>query len=952
MRLLKIIIIALSSICFGLNAIGQANATLNILTLNAGQVNAGSVVDLQVSVGNTGPGSIAVNKVRAQISIPIAIATALPNIQQTGLPAGWIILSNTGAGITVCNGTDVIPAGEQRQIFIKIQGTAVGGPSTINGSLSFGPGSGVCSGPGSLPGDNTADNTSTTSITVVAVAACNISATANAGTITCNGGTTTVTSTATGAAGPIEYSLDGTNFQSTNSFTVGAGTYTVTVRETGRPSCSTITNTVNITEPLIVQPPLITSITQPTCITVTGSVQIGGLPPGNWTITNIPGGATTAGTGITTIITGLTGGTYAFTVTNVAGCTSAESANTVINPISVPTAPTVDLVQPTCSIATGTVTIISSTTGSTFSLDGNTYAAYPVGGYTVIAGPHTLTEQNSSGCISPVTNFSTTMQPATPGTPVIDLIIQPSCAISTGSVILSGLPSGNWTIDPGNISGNTTTTAINNLSPGTYNFTVTNDAGCTSNATADVIINTVPGAPAAPAINILQPTCTVATATITITSAAAGLVFSFDGNVYTAYPAGGYITTAGAHTLTAQNAASCISTSTNITVNPQPATPANPVVSIVQPTCNVAIATVSITSITTGLTFSLDGVSYASYPTGGYSIPSGLHTLTAQNSDGCSSGITNFTIDAQPASPTGTLSAGTILCNSGATTLTVTASGGTGSYEYSLDNNPFQLSNNFIVVAGTYSVKVRDANLCVGTVPDITIIQPSPITATAVAGTAQSCSSGTTTLTVNASGGTGNLEYSLNGGSFQSGNIFTVDATGSPYSVTVKDANNCSSTTNEVSVTLPAALVVLTNAPRIAQCGGTTTVTVTGQGGIVPYTGEGVFNKGPGNWSFSITDAAGCTASATINIEAPGCLYLNVYPNPTKNIININHSIAGPGATMQIFSVTGQRLLTRTVAENSFFTSLDVSKLPGATYILVFINDGEKKQMKFEKVTK
>jgi len=93
------------------DASGQANATLNILTLNSGQVILGGTVDIQVTVGNTGPGSITTNKVRAQISIPIAIATALPTPQQTGLPSGWTVTVNTGGSITVCNGTDAIPAG-------------------------------------------------------------------------------------------------------------------------------------------------------------------------------------------------------------------------------------------------------------------------------------------------------------------------------------------------------------------------------------------------------------------------------------------------------------------------------------------------------------------------------------------------------------------------------------------------------------------------------------------------------------------------------------------------------------------------------------------------------------------------------------------------------------------------------------------------------------------------
>jgi Secretion system C-terminal sorting domain len=142
------------------------NANINIVTANAGVVNQGSTIDLSVSVTNTGANPIQRNRVRPFISIPVAIASALASPLQTGLPAGWVITANAGSTITICNGTDVIPAGETRTAIIKIQGTAVGGPSTIGGTLQFGPGTTVCTGLGTLNGDSPADNTSTTTITV------------------------------------------------------------------------------------------------------------------------------------------------------------------------------------------------------------------------------------------------------------------------------------------------------------------------------------------------------------------------------------------------------------------------------------------------------------------------------------------------------------------------------------------------------------------------------------------------------------------------------------------------------------------------------------------------------------------------------------------------------------------------------------------------------------------
>ena len=144
------------------------NANINIGTANAGVVNQGALLDLSISVTNTGANPILANRVRPSISLPTTIGSAAANALQTGLPAGWIITANTGGVITICNGTDVIPAGVTRVAVLKIQGVAIGGPSTIGSTLQFGPGTAVCTGLGTLNGDMPADNISQTSMTVVA----------------------------------------------------------------------------------------------------------------------------------------------------------------------------------------------------------------------------------------------------------------------------------------------------------------------------------------------------------------------------------------------------------------------------------------------------------------------------------------------------------------------------------------------------------------------------------------------------------------------------------------------------------------------------------------------------------------------------------------------------------------------------------------------------------------
>jgi Secretion system C-terminal sorting domain len=146
---------------------GQANAFIQVLTLNSGNVDLGGTGDIQITVGNSGPTSnIAANNVRTQVSVPSALVSLLPNAQQTGIPAGWIITSNNGTTIQLCNGSDVITPGTQRNIIIKIQGNTIGGPLTVSGGLSFRSGTN-CAAPGTLAGNNTADDNGTSSITVV-----------------------------------------------------------------------------------------------------------------------------------------------------------------------------------------------------------------------------------------------------------------------------------------------------------------------------------------------------------------------------------------------------------------------------------------------------------------------------------------------------------------------------------------------------------------------------------------------------------------------------------------------------------------------------------------------------------------------------------------------------------------------------------------------------------------
>ena len=148
----------------------------------------------------------------------------------------------------------------------------------------------------------------------------------------------------------------------------------------------------------------------------------------------------------------------------------------------------------------------------------------------------------------------------------------------------------------------------------------------------------------------------------------------------------------------------------------------------------------------------------------------------------------------------------------------------------------------------------------------------------------------------------------------------------------------------------PLLLKATATSPRILYCGGKTDVTVAATGGTAPYTGIGNFIGDAGIFTFTVTDAKGCIAITQIDIEAPGCGTLQGYPNPTKDFITINHTIAEAGASMQLYTIQGQKLLTKPVALEAFKTTIDVRMYTAGTYIAVFQNGNDRKSFLFEKV--
>lgn len=480
-----------------------------------------------------------------------------------------------------------------------------------------------------------------------------------------------------------------------------------------------------------------------------------------------------------------------------------------------------------------------------------------------------------------------------PDAPDITLT-QPDCFTATGVITINS-PIGNeytYSIDGTNYQ---SAAVFNTVAPGTYTVYVQNNSGCITEYNP-VTIDPALVTPATPDAAIVQPTCAVSTATITVNSpTGADLTYSINSTDYQA--ATEFTDVApGNYTLSVVNGDGCMATIA-IVIDQQPPTPAVPNVTASQPNCNTSSGKLTVNSpLGAGLTYSIDGTNYQAG-----SIFSGLaqgnYTVTVKNTFGCTAESASFTINEPPLPvPSPQLSASHPDCFTGVGTISVNSPLGAG-YTYSVDGINFQAGTLFTnMVPGDYTVLVKSADGC--TAGGSINIAPSPGTP-AVADLTVSqpdCGAMTGTITVNSPVGPA-LTYSINGVNFQQSTVFTGLAPGS-YTITVRNSAGCISVTNPVTINPSPAVPVIPVITAVQATCYTPTGTITIISPIgadliysidgINYQPETEFTDLTAGVTYNVTvmNAAGCTAMSlpltihdapyvppvpTVTVQQPDC---------------------------------------------------------------------------------
>lgn len=696
--------------------------------------------------------------------------------------------------------------------------------------------------------------------------------------ILCYGATTTLTVTASGGSGTLQFSLNDVDYQAGNTFTVGAGTYTVFIKDD---NCTKSFGPYTITQPTQV----VLSVLSKTNIlcygNTTGAISVkstGGTPPYTYSLDDADYSNTTG------VFTGLAANTYTVHTKDANNC--GPFTQTVV--VSQPSAPLdvqTAITQPSCYLQGKILlTVTGGTAPYTYDwadlpgtnnpkdrtgLEDGTYTVTVTdkNGCTFVSGPHTLTNADAP-CLGTTVcstdgayKFSTDPDPANV---LYTWRIEDLSDNSDQSVwITSGQGTPNIVID------------WTSAADGGYLVCVIaeNDCGSTTEICKTVYVNS------AIASASLNSICEGGDLQLFASGGESYVWSGPDGfSSSSANPVIYNVTSAnaGLYTVTVTTSRGCQSTA-DVTVTL--GTPPSLSTSVTDATCGQADGAIDLTVTPAGVyTFLWSNGSTDEDLT---NIPAGNYTVTVTNAGGCEVVLTVSVNNSDGPSISGNVT--NIECygdNTGEIDATVT--GGTGPYSYSWSNGSTDEDLTGLA-AGEYLLTVTDATGC-NAFYNVTLTEPNPLNLdyTKVDVLCNGGATGSINLVV--TGGTGVYSFSWDKDStpYSTDEDLTTLGAGL-YEVTVTDANSCVATIS-VTITEPAqALSATATADPMVSCFGGSDgyIGLSVAGGTEPYTyawtGPGVFTATTkniqdliaGTYEVTITDANGCTFSTNATVTEP-----------------------------------------------------------------------------------
>ncbi|MEM6319616.1 MAG: SdrD B-like domain-containing protein, partial [Bacteroidota bacterium] len=325
-------------------------------------------------------------------------------------------------------------------------------------------------------------------------------------------------------------------------------------------------------------------------------------------------------------------------------------------------------------------------------------------------------------------------------------------------------------------------------------------------------------------------------------------------------------------------------------------------------------------------------------------LPAGVYSVTVADQTGCSARDT-IIVGENPIL-TVSLNAGTIACNGDNTgSISATTSGGTAPITYVWSNGIGNVDTIQNLAAGTYSVTATDALGCAAT-DTVTIAEPTPFFINIINPREGDtlCPSSSVNLTASPNNSTLSYSWTASGGRFDDSTsatpVYTMRMPGSHEIILTVSNGTCSN--SDTTIVIIGNGVVLNVTKTDITCNGDNdgTITVNVVSGKAPYTyawSNGIGNipnptgLDPNDYSVTVTDADGCTATDTVTITQASGLNLSL----TATDIDCNGDSTGAVQAIVVGGTTPLTLAWSTGDSNV----ATISTLIAGTYRLT-LTDG------------
>lgn len=242
----------------------------------------------------------------------------------------------------------------------------------------------------------------------------------------------------------------------------------------------------------------------------------------------------------------------------------------------------------------------------------------------------------------------------------------------------------------------------------------------------------------------------------------------------------------------------------------------------------------------------------------------------------------------------------------------VTASGGSGNYEYLWSTGIMNASITDLA-AGTYTVTITDLDDNMTAMATATINQPATEVVVSIAATQDiNCDSTTGSATAAASGGTGSVTYSWNNG--MTGPTVTLDA--GLFSVTATDANGCTD--------MATGSIAQNTTPPVAEAGSTQELTCNNSSVILQGSGS----TGPQfvyEWTTQNGNFLNGQTTLTPEVDVVGTYTLTVFDTnsgcSSSDIVEVVENVMQPTLSVNISGILNCQNITVTINATSTATN-------------------------------